>query len=168
MAYDNLTGAITALLSLAATKNATFGDNISIPFNQKPSTAYTFGNGAKQMQTFYRAARTLAPSTNDDLDLSGVLLDDNGATILFTEVKVLYIENTSATETLTIGNAAANAVSTMYGATSHTEKILPKTKKLIWTEDATGYGITAGTADILRIANSGGGSTTYNILIGGN
>ena len=167
MAYDTLTATITALLNVTGTKNATFGDNIAIPFNQKPSTAYTFGNGAKQLQTFYRAARTLSDGANEDLDLAGGLTDDAGATITFTEVKVLYIENTSATETLTVGAAASNALASLFGATTHTLKIPPKTKLLLWSEDATGYAVVASTGDLLRVTNSGGGSTTYNILVAG-
>jgi len=168
MAYDNVTATITALLSLSGTKNATFGDNVVIPFNQKPSTAYAFGSGAKQISTFYRAARTLAGSANEDLDLAGGLTDDNGATITFTEVKALYIENTSAIDTLTVGAAASNALASLFGATTHTLKIPPKTKLLLWSEDATGYAVVAGTGDLLRITNGSGGSTIYNILIAGN
>ena len=164
---DNLTATITALMSLTGTKNATFGDNVNAAFNQKPSTAYTLGNGAKQLNTFYRAARTFAAGANEDLDLAGGLTDDYGATITFTEVKVLYIENTSATETLSIGGAAANALASLFANVNDILKLPPKTKLLLWSEDATGYAVVAGTGDLLRVTNSGGAGTTYNILIAG-
>lgn len=168
MAYDNLVATVTALLTFAATKNATYGDNVSIAFNQRPSTAFTFGAAAKQISTFYRAARTLAASTNEDLDLAGGLTDDDGATITLTELKVLYIENTSAVDTLSVGGAASNALAALFGNVNDILKIPPKGRLLLWTEDATGYAVVATTGDLLRIANSGGGSTTYNILLAGN
>ena len=165
---NNLVATITALMNFQGTLNRTFGDAVAATFNQKPSTTFAFGTGANQINTFYRAARTLAPSANEDLDLSGVLTDDYGAVITFTEVKALFIQNTSAVDTLTVGAAASNALSTLFGATTHTLKIPPASWILICSSDATGYGVTAGTADLLRIANGAGGSTTYNILIAGN
>lgn len=164
---DNLTGTITALLNLQGTLNRTFGDAVPDNINYRPSTSYTLGTGAKQLSTFYRAARTLAASANEDLDLSGVLLDDLGTTITFTKVKILFIENTSAVDTLSVGGAASNQWAAPFADVSDKIKIPPKSKLLMWSEDATGWAVVAGTGDLLRVANSGGGSTTYNILIGG-
>lgn len=167
MALDNLTATITALLNLQGTKNATLGDSIPDNINYRPSTSYTLGTGAKQLSAFYRAARTLAASATEDLDLSGVLADDLGTTIAFTKVKILFIENTSAVDTLSVGGAASNQWAAPFADVSDKIKIPPKSWQLWCSADATGWAVVAGTGDLLRVANSAGGSTTYNILIGG-
>jgi hypothetical protein len=164
---DNLTATITALLNLQGTLNRSFGDAVPAPFNYRPSTSYTLGTGAKQLSTFYRAARTLAASANEDLDLSGVLADDLGTTIAFTKVKILFIENTSAVDTLSIGGAASNQWLAPFGSATDKFKIPPKSRLPLWSDDATGWAVVAGTGDLLRVANGAGGSTTYNILIAG-
>jgi hypothetical protein len=123
---DNLTATITALLNLQGTLNRSFGDAVPDNINYRPSTSYTLGTGAKQLSTFYRAARTLAASANEDLDLSGVLADDLGTTIAFTKVKILFIENTSAVDTLSVGGAASNQWAAPFADVSDKLKIPPK------------------------------------------
>lgn len=126
---------------------------------------WTSGAGAAAVNTYFEdQARVLTSGANESLDLAGVLTNFFGETITNARVKYVYIENTSATETLTVGNAASPAL-LWFGAAAHTIAIPPLGYLEMSNPTAAGWVITAGTADLLKIANSGGGSTTYKILI---
>lgn len=127
---------------------------------------YTFtdGVGANQMNQLYQAKRTLGGSP-DDLDLSGTALTDvYGVSVALARIKSIYIENLSSSNTMTIGNASSNAVSTFLGASS-TLVLRPGGSVNLIAPDATGYVVTAGSADILRISGTSGDQ--YKIVIGG-
>lgn len=132
---------------------------------------YTFsltdGTGANQAQKFFRDQRSVNASSNDDLDLAGSLLDPFGQTLTFTVVKGIWISSDAAnTSNLTIGNAASNQFATWLGAATHTVgPILPGGWFGIYRPDAAGYTVTAGTGDLLRIANGSGGTAVYDIII---
>lgn len=114
--------------------------------------------------------RTIAASGNDDLDLAGVLTDPVGAAITFARIRLLYIEADAAnTNNLLVGpGAATNPWNTWISGTTPTVTVRPGGLLLLAARDATGYTVTAGTGDILRITNSAGGtSVTYNIAIVG-
>jgi hypothetical protein len=111
--------------------------------------------------------RTIAASSNDDLDLNGVLTNALGASVALTKVRTIVIKAAPGnTNDVVVGNATSNGVASIFGATTHTVKIKPGGMLALTAPDATAYAITAGTADILRIANGGAGtSVTYDILI---
>lgn len=130
------------------------------------------GTGAAQANLAYAAERTVATATNDDIDLAGVLVDALGATITAAELVALMIWNkqkdgTANTTSLTIGAAASNQFYGFLG--SDADKIGPISPGgvlLLCNPDASGLGtVTAGTGDILRIANSAGATNKYMIGI---
>ncbi len=129
----------------------------------------TNGTGANQASQQWHDRRTILASSNDDLDLAGVLTNAFGVTLTFTKIKAIGIKaNAANANDVVVGNAAANGVSTIFGATTHTLKIKPGGIMILTAPDVNGYGITAATADILRIANGGAGSSvTYDIVIVG-
>ena len=136
-------------------------------FASPPSTAWTSGTGANQVDLMFSDQRTISTSANDDLDLSGVLLDAFGATLTCARIKLIYIKNVSANAAtvIQIDQTVANDWSTLFGGGA----IIPILKgAYVFHEDpsAAGWVITAGTADILRITNNDGSNAAlYDILI---
>lgn len=128
----------------------------------------TSGTGAGSADVLYSDTGTIAASSNTDVDLSGALANAIGGTSVFVRVKGLYVAaSASNTNNVVVGNATSNAWATLLGAT-HTITLRPGAWILLGTgvADATGYAVTAGTGDLLRIANSGGGtSVSYDLAV---
>jgi hypothetical protein len=131
----------------------------------KPSdVVLTDGISINQADRVFSDSRTLAASTNDDLDLAGVLTDPFGVVVTFAKIKAIVIRASAANTTnLTIGNGATPFVGP-FGAAAHTLQLQPGGEvRLIAPQ--TGWAVTAATADILRIANAVGASAVYDIDI---
>lgn len=131
--------------------------------------AFTSGTGANQIDLLWTDQRTLSASTGEDLDLAGSLTDAFGTTLTFASIKVIYVFSAAANgDNLLVGGAATNAVSTIFSDTSDELVLAPGGTVLITNPSATGYAVTASTADLLRIENSdSGASATYDIIIAG-
>lgn len=125
------------------------------------------GTGNGQADVLFTDTRTLAASANEDLDLAGVLVNAFGAIATFARVKAILIQAASGnTNNIVVGAAASNAWAGFFGAGTHTLTVRPGGFFCISATDATGYAVTAGTGDLLRVANSGGGTpVTYTIVI---
>lgn len=117
--------------------------------------------------------RTVASATNDDIDLAGVLSNALGGTLTFVEIVAILIINKSKagvanTTNLTIGAGANPFVGFLGGTTPTIGPIRPGGVLLLAAPADVGIGaVTAGTGDILRIANSSGAPATYQIAIVG-
>lgn len=126
------------------------------------------GTAAGQADRLFYDERTLGASANEDLDLAGVLTDNFGATFTLLRVKALVVTaSASNVNNVVVGAAASNAWATLLGATG-TITVRPDTTvaACVGSADGTGYAVTGGTGDLLRIANSGAGtSVTYQIVI---
>lgn len=135
--------------------------------NYGPGYVFTDGSGANQVAQVFTDTRTIAASSNDDLDLNGVLTNALGASVALTKVRAVVIKAAAGNSNdVVVGGAATNAVSSVFGATTHTVKVKPGGMLVLVAPDATAYALTAGTADVLRITNGGAGSTvTYDIVI---
>lgn len=134
----------------------------------------TNGTTAGKFDLVYMAERTVNASTNDDIDLAGSLTDPLGATITAAELVGIMIVNgpkdpTAAANVsdLTIGNGGVNSFVGFFGAAAHTlGPIKPGGVFFLAASNAAGIGtVTAGTGDILRIANGAGGTAKYQIGI---
>jgi hypothetical protein len=132
------------------------------------SLSLTSGTTAGKADKLWADRRTLAASATEDLDLAGVLLDAFGAAITFARIKGLVIAAAPGnTNNVVVGAAASAPWITLLGAT-HTLTLRPGAFVAVGTgaADAIGYAVTATTADLLKIANSGAGtSVTYDIHI---
>lgn len=124
------------------------------------------GTGAGLVDKEFDDERTLADGATENLDLSGSLTDAYGASILFAKVKVLAIKNKSTTQTLSVGGAATLGFIGWVG--DPTDKVLigPGAFALLIC-DPVGVTVTAGTGDLLKIANSAGAACIYDIVIAG-
>jgi hypothetical protein len=135
------------------------------------SLALSDGTAAGKADRLFTNRSTIAASGADSVDLAGTLLDAFGATITFAKVKLLYVAAAEAnTNNVIVGGAASAGWITAFG--DATDKIVLRPGAFVLLAagkaDATGYAVTATTADLLAIANSGAGSTvTYDIAIVG-
>lgn len=125
------------------------------------------GTGAGQIDRIFADTRTLAASASEDLDLAGVLVDAIGRVVTFARVRGLLVRSAPGnTNNITVGGAASNGWVTAFGAATHTLTVRPGGFVMLGAPDATAYGVTAGTGDLLRIANAAGGSpVSYDIVI---
>ena len=127
---------------------------------------FTPGNAAVgKADLMYTATRTLSASSSEELDLAGALADAFGATITATEVVALVVEAAAGnTNNVVIGGAASNAFLGPFGAAAHTLAIKPG--QYIALTDVQGWAVTAGTGDLLKVANSSSGTpVTYTITV---
>jgi len=155
---NSIVGTITNSLDLQEQSSAlTSSDSLSL----------TDGTGANQANNVFSDQRTLAASANEELDLAGSLTDAYGSTITFTKVKALKVSAASGnTNSVNVGGAAANGFINWVGDATDVIKIPPGGTFLITAPDATGFAVTAGTGDLLKITNGGGStSVTYDIVI---
>jgi hypothetical protein len=113
-------------------------------------------------------AVSIAASGSLNLDLNGVLLDELGQACNFAKIKMIMIIAAAAnTNNVVLGNAASNGFLGPFGAATHTISVPPGgTLVLECAANLAGWPVTAGTGDILRIANSGAGSAVlFDIAI---
>ena len=142
--------------------------NATVPLSVARAIALADGTGLGQADRIFHDRRTLAASANEDLDLAGVLTDAFGAVITFARIKALLIAaDPGNTNNVIVGNAATNGFISWVGAATHTVTVRPGGLLLLLAAaDVTAYAVTAATADLLRVANSGAGtSVTYDVVL---
>ncbi|WP_435589806.1 hypothetical protein [Micromonospora aurantiaca (nom. illeg.)] len=127
------------------------------------------GTGAGQADRVFHDQRTLAASATEDLDLSGVLLDAFGATLAFARIKGLIVAAAAGNvNDVIVGGAAANAITSFFGAAAHTLRVRPGgvLALIAGGNDAVGYTVVPATGDLLRVGNGGAGTpVTYDIAV---
>jgi len=137
--------------------------------NRNKSWSFTDGAGLDQADVVWSDERTLGASGDENLDLSGVLTDAFGTVITFARIKAIYLEADSAnTNDVWLGGAAANIFATPFAGGSGVVSIPPNGMLFMVAPGATAWVVTAGTADQLRVRNSGAGtSVKYRIVLVG-
>lgn len=102
--------------------------------------------------------RTLAASATEDLDLAGAFAN-------MTKVHAIYVRAVSANvNAVVVGGAAANAFKGPFA--DATDKVSVGAGDEFLATSKVGWTVTAATADLLRLGNSGAGSTvTYDIVV---
>jgi len=124
------------------------------------------GTGLSQADLIFSDQRTISASGNEDLDLAGSLTDPLGSTLTFATVKAIYVRASSDnTNNVEVKPAASNGFDGPFADASDTLAI-PPGGTLLLTAPVSGWSVTAGTGDLLNIANSGAGTgVTYDIVI---
>ena len=138
--------------------------------DENPITKFTDGEAANQAEVMFRDTRTLTASSTEDLDLSGTGLQDAfGIDIAFTSVKVMVVEAAAGnTNNVLVGGASATQWFTWCNAATDVITVEPGGTFLVMTPSAAGFAVGAGTTDLLKIANSGAGtSVDYTITLVG-
>jgi hypothetical protein len=133
------------------------------------STSYANGTAAGQANKLFTDTRTITASSNDDLDLNGVLTDAFGGSLALLRVKALIVVAAAGnTNDVVVGGAASNTWLAPFGSATDKIKVKPGGVLALFAgiADATGWPVIAATGDILRIANGGAGTpVTYDIVI---
>jgi hypothetical protein len=141
----------------------------TVQLPQSLAQQYNWANGVaiNTADRVFADTRTLTASSSEDLDLAGVLADGMGNTLTFARVKALLIRAAAAnSNNVIVGNAASNGFISWVGGAVHTVTVRPGGLMLLAAPDATAYAVTAATADLLHVANSGAGtSVTYDVII---
>lgn len=138
----------------------------SAPFSTSRTLSFADGSGAGQASKAWSDTRTLAASATEDLDLAGVLVDAiSGAAITFATIKAIVILAAAGnTNDVNVQRAAANGVP-LFLAASDGLPVKPG-GAIAWGCPGAGVAVTAATADLLTITNSGAGTpVTYDIVI---
>src|SRR3982751_6130325 len=119
--------------------------------SQSYSSECDDGRAAGQADKVFSDTRTLGASATESLDLAGSLTDALGASLTFAKVKAIIISAAAAnTNNVIVGGDVTN---TFFGIFAD-------------EADAPGYAVTAATADLIKITNSGAGTgVTYSIII---
>ncbi|MFB8772103.1 hypothetical protein [Streptomyces broussonetiae] len=159
-----------ALSAFAEQTSALDLGSAKAPFRLQRSVSLGSGTGAGQADLVWSDRRTIAASGTEDLDLAGSLVDAFGATVTFVRIKGLFIAaSADNTNDVVIGGDASSAWATLLNAAG-TITLRPGAACgfLAGDADDTGYAVTAGTGDLLQVANSGGSTgVDYDILIVG-
>lgn len=124
------------------------------------------GTGLNQANVIWSDKRTLAASANEDLDLAAALVDSLGQAAVFARVKAIIVKASSTnTNNVNVSRPAANGVP-VFLAAGDGLPVVPNGAFIWIAPTAAGVAVTAGTGDLLNIANSGAGSSVeYEIIV---
>lgn len=154
-----LTGSLTTALDFSTP---------SSPVDIRQQIDLATGTGAGQADKLWTDQRTLTASSTEDLDLAGVLVDAFGATITLARVKAILVRAAATnTNNVIVGGASATQWAALLGTTG-TVTLRPGALFVAaaGVADATGYVTAAGATDLLKVANSGSGtSVVYDIAV---
>lgn len=163
---------MTSTLSIAASVDLSKALDLTTPQDQlvfRRSAQLADGVAAGQADIVFHDRRTVAGSGSEDLDLAGGLTDALGDPVTFARVKGLFISAAAANTTnVVVGNAVSNGWATLLNAAG-TLTLRPGAAvgAFAGVADATGWAVTAGTGDLLHIANGGASPATYDVVIVG-
>lgn len=125
------------------------------------------GTSAGQANQQFTRRYTISASSNVDIDLAGALVNDFGDTLTFARIDAIIVQPAATnTNNVVVGGAASNQFVGPFGAATHTIAVRPGGAFAIMDGVGAGWTVTAGTGDLLRLANSGAGtSVTVDITI---
>lgn len=122
-------------------------------------------DAVNKLDVLFSDTRTLAASANEDLDLAGVLASALGGTITAAEVVAIYIEAAPGNaNNVNVSRPASNGFAGPFLAAGDGLSVRPGEFQLLASR--SGWAVTAGTGDLVNVANSAAGSAvTYSIVI---
>lgn len=129
------------------------------------------GTLANQADLVFFDERSVNASSNDDIDLTGVLTTALGASFAAAKIVTIVVINkqkdgTANVSNLTIGGGSNPFLGFLGGTTPTIGPIPPGGFFAIGSPALAGVGsVTGGSADILRVANGSGGTNKYQIAI---
>lgn len=126
----------------------------------------TSGTAANAADLMFHDQRTIAASSNEDLDLAGGLTNPFGTALTFVEVRtVLFYAASGNTNNVRVTRPASNGVPLFLAASDGID--VPPGGFLWWSCPADGkVTVTASTGDLINVANSSSGSSvTYDVVI---
>ncbi len=126
------------------------------------------GSGDSQANMLWHDVRTLAAAAHEDLVLSSLAQTIFGSAVTtdFVAIKAVLIVNTQATDgdDLLVGGAPTHPWSAPFGAAGHQVRV-PADSCLLLVNSGAGWAVSAGSADQLRVANTGSDAIDYKIVL---
>jgi len=157
---------LTLKIVAALTSGLDLGSTALVPLSTDWSDLLATGVVADQADKLFFDNRSLAGTTAESLDLAGGLTDGLGAVVTFVRIKGIFIRPAAANNgVLAIGGAGANDFVNWVASATDIINIRPGGLFVLWSPDATGYPVTGGTGDLLKINNTGAGVGTYDIVL---
>ena len=129
---------------------------------------FTLENGVldNQADLVHAVRITLAASATQNIDLNGVIIDALGAAANFARLVGIGVQaDDGNTNDVIIGGAGANGFVGFFGSNAHTLAVRPGGVFMLYAPKGTGYPVVAGTGDLLRVANSGAGTSVSFSLV---
>lgn len=160
-----VTADISVSLRSRLTGAADLGNPIA-PVNIDKHVQITPGTDAtNKADVLWADERTLVASATENLDLAGVLSGLLGGTVTAAEITAIYIEASAGnTNDVVAFGAASNPFNGPLSGTTPKLTLGPGDFALITNKK--GWPITAGTGDIILVANSAAGTpVTYKIAL---
>lgn len=133
---------------------------------------FTDGDGDDEAQEMFAEQRSLSAEGYQDYDLAGGIEDRYGRTITFASIKKLILAHISGTDDIWMGGYPSPTtgafITSLFGNPNDGGGMLIRPSGLhITVAPKTGYAVTGGSADILRIANNGDAAVSYQIILVG-
>ena len=148
------------------TKLSDTGRAITYSISNLYSFALSPGFGSGEVDKYWDNLRTVGISSNDDIDLAGVLIDALGDAVTFVKVKAIWMKASELnTNDLVVGGAGATQFLGPFDANTHKVHI-PSGGALAFFAPKLGWTVTPGT-DIWRVANGAGTTSDYEIGVMG-
>lgn len=139
----------------------------SVHRDPQRTTFLDHGSGAGQANLFYHNRITIAASSSQNLDLRDSLVDPLGNAAVFATVRALRIKALETNVNNVIVGNVTNAFVGPFGAATHSHTLKPG-DAYQWESPLVGWNTTAGSNDLIKLANSGSGtSVTLDIDIVG-
>lgn len=134
------------------------------PLRYAISQVVSDGADANEASMHWHDSRQLLASGTDDIDLAGGITNAFGATITFARVKSILVRNKGTTAAaITVGPSPTNGVANFLGTN---DRLPAGAWMAMGLFDATGWVITAGSADRIRVTNTSGSLTQeYEIIV---
>jgi hypothetical protein len=125
------------------------------------------GTGLDQANAVYVDDFSIAASGTLDIDLAGTLTDAHGNVLVMTAVKEILVKaDTTNTNNVVVGNAAATQFLGPLGAASHTVAVKPGGFYHVSEGySAAGWAVGAGATDLLRLTNSAAGTAVTGTIV---
>lgn len=137
---------VTVQAAVTTTTGAGVGGTSDKFIVSSGALTYTIGSGSGQVNKEYNIQFNEATATTVNYDLSGALANRAGDSAIFTSIRLFYMKNTSTAANLTIGGGSNPAPLPQI-------VLPPGAEILIRARNATGWAITAGTADIFKVVS---------------
>ena len=156
------TGAATAKISAAWAKALEVGSAASSP-TLTQQTTFANGTGAGNIENVISKVGSIVASGLANLDLAGVEADPGGDLVTFTKVKAFLVKNTSASgDGISVGGTFI-----AWKLAANDEVVVPPGGCFMMTApSAAGFAVTAGSADIMTLANLDVAiAQTYEVIV---
>lgn len=130
----------------------------------RPTVSFGNGTGAGQANVVWWDERSLSAATTEDIDLAGGgLVDAFGAAVAPAKLRAVIIKNNSTTQVLTLFGDANSVPVLNTAATTYT--LQPGGVFVGAWPALAGIAVTAGTGDIIQVANAAGSACPYTIIV---